>query len=75
MLLLVSTNENNKITHEKKLGTHEIPMKARWHDAAKPTRPTIARDPPNLAHSFKNRYLDAFRAFLKQGEGDTTESL
>ena len=72
LFLMVSTTENNKITHEKKFGTHEIftgniwdprnthekkfgaheiPTKARWHDATKPTRPTIARDPPNLAHS------------------------
>ena len=58
---MLSTTENNKITHEKKLdppnthekkfGTHEIPMRVPWYDATKPTRPTIAHDPQNLVHS------------------------
>ena len=39
-------------THERKFGTHEIPKKARWHDGTRPTRPTIARKPRNLARSF-----------------------
>ena len=38
---------------EKKFWTHEIPTKAR--DRTKTTRPTIARDPRNLAHSEKTR--------------------
>ena len=36
----------------KKFWTHEIPTEARWHDGTKPTRPTIPRDPRNLAHCF-----------------------
>ena len=50
-------------THEiptsKKIETHEIPTrkifgptKAQWHGGTRPTRPTMARDPRNLAHSF-----------------------
>ena len=65
LFLMFSTTENNKITHEKKIVdprsthekkfvTHELPTKARWHDATKPTRPMIACDPRNLAHSFKS---------------------
>ena len=53
-------------THEKKFWTHEIltrkslgPTKyprgnilePRWHDVTRPTRPMIAQDPRNLAHS------------------------
>ena len=33
-----------------KFWDHEIPTNVRWHDDTKPTRPTIARDPRNLAH-------------------------
>ena len=40
-------------THEKKFGTYEIPTKARWHNGTRPTRPTMARKPRNLAHSQK----------------------
>ena len=47
-------NSDPRNTHEKKFQTHEIPTgktfvptKARWHDG---TRPTLARDPQNLAH-------------------------
>ena len=46
-------------THEKKFETHEIatrkvfgPTKARWHGDTSPTRPMMARDSRNLAHSF-----------------------
>ena len=42
----------------KKIWIHEIPKKkncgptkARWHNGTKPTRPTMVRDPRNLAHS------------------------
>ena len=45
-------------SHEKKFWTHEIPTrknfgpsKTRWRDGARPTRPTMARGPRNLAHS------------------------
>ena len=48
-------------THEKKIETHEIPTKkilgptkGRWHGGTRPTRPTMARDPRNLAHSILN---------------------
>ena len=41
-------------THEKKFVTHEIPTKARWHNTIKPTRPTMARDQRNLAHSLRS---------------------
>ena len=37
-----------KYPREKKFG----PTQERWHDNTRPTRPTIARDPLNLAHSF-----------------------
>ena len=37
--------------HEKKNWTHEIPKKARGNDGTQTTRPTIAHDPRNLAHS------------------------
>ena len=52
-----NTHEKNFGTHEKKFQTHETPRdnfrptRARWHDGTKPMRPTIARDPRNLAHS------------------------
>ena len=45
---------DSRNTHEKTFWTHEIPKKAQWHDGTKPTRPTTARDPQNLAHSFIN---------------------
>ena len=38
---------DSRNTHEKSYG----PTKARWHDATKPTRPTVAGDPRNLPHS------------------------
>ena len=45
-------------THElptrKTFGTHELPTRVRWHDSTRPTRPTMARDPPNLAHSLSS---------------------
>ena len=50
-------------THEKNFWTHEIPTKSRWHDGTKPTRPTIARDPRNLAHSIFCLFSDEKRAF------------
>ena len=45
----ISTRKNfgPRNTHEKSYG----PTKARWHDATKPTRPTMAGDPRNLPHS------------------------
>ena len=41
-------------THKipQKFWTHEIPTKVRWLDGTKPTRPTIAREQGNLAHSY-----------------------
>ena len=42
-------------THEKKFETHETPTKARWHDATRPMRPTMLREPLNLAHSFQKK--------------------
>ena len=58
LFLMRSTTEDNKITHqknfwthEKKFDPHEIPTKAQCHDTTKPTRPAIAHDPRNLAHS------------------------
>ena len=47
----------------EKFWTHEIPTKSRWHDGTKPTRPTIARDPRNLAHSIFCLFSDEKRAF------------
>ena len=44
-------------THEKKLCTHEIPTKTRWHDGTKITRPTMACDTQNLAHSLDDKSL------------------
>ena len=32
--------------------------KARWHDGTRPTRPTTARDPRNLAHSLHTLVKD-----------------
>ena len=53
---------NPRNTHEKKFQTHETPTrkifgptKARWYDGTRPTRPTIARDRRNLAHSISFR--------------------
>ena len=46
-----------RYTHEKKFWTQEIPTKGRWHDSTKPTRPTIARDPRNLANSLKLQFF------------------
>ena len=40
-------NSDLRNTHEKKFWTHDIPTKAQWHDG---TRPTMARNPQNLAH-------------------------
>ena len=40
-----------RTNHKKKFRTHEIPPKARWHDDTRSTRPTMARDPLNLAYS------------------------
>ena len=37
--------------------THELPKKARWYDGTRPTRPTMARDPLNLAHSYMGNYV------------------
>ena len=48
-------------THEKKFWTRKIPTNARWHDGTKPTRPTIKRDPRNLAHSFSSIRGFSFR--------------
>ena len=39
-------------TQEKKFRTHKMPMKARWIDGTRPTRPTMTRDPRKLEHSF-----------------------
>ena len=63
---------NHEINYKKKMGheiptrkkfgptnTHEKnfrPTNARWHNGIKPTRPTIARDLRNLAHSDRNPY-------------------
>ena len=53
--ILGPTRKNFRPT--KHLETHETPRdnfrptRARWHDGTKPMRPTIARDPRNLAHS------------------------
>ena len=47
-------------THEKNFWTHEIRTNARWHDGTRPTRPTIARDPRNLAHSQKLDFKQVF---------------
>ena len=61
------TNERKFWTHEipsrKNFGptkyprenfrTHEIPTKEGWHDGTTLTRPTMARDPRNLANSFR----------------------
>ena len=38
-------------SHDKILWTHEISTETRWHDSTRPTRPTMARDPRDLAHS------------------------
>ena len=40
-------------THKKIFSTNEMPTKAQWHDSTRPTRPTMAHDPRNLAHSLK----------------------
>ena len=37
--------------------THELPMKARWYDVTRPTIPTMARNPLNLAHSYMWKYV------------------
>ena len=36
-------------------------MKARWHDGTRPTRPTMARDPRNLAPCLSNRISNCKR--------------
>ena len=46
--------KSHKIHTWKKFSSHEIPSKAGWHHGTRPTRPTMARDPRNLAHSFKS---------------------
>ena len=38
-------------THEKKFRALETLTKARWHDDTRSMRPTMARNPWNLAHS------------------------
>ena len=55
-------------THEKNYG----PTKARWHDGTKPTRPTMAREPQNLARSIKHKMRNIFleKAYTKCG-GET----
>ena len=50
-------SEDPRNTHGKKLMTHELPMKARWYDVTRPTRPTMARDPLNLAQSYMGKYV------------------
>ena len=40
-------------THKKIFSTNEMPTRAQWHDSTRPTRPTMAHDPRNLAHSLK----------------------
>ena len=49
--------EDPQNTHGKKLMTHKLPMKARWYDVTRPTRPTMARDPLNLAKSYMGKYV------------------
>ena len=49
--------EDPRNNHEKKWMTHELPMKARWYDGTRPTRPMMARDPLNLAHSYMGKYV------------------
>ena len=48
--------------HDKKFRTQEAPTtknsgpsKAQWHNRTRPTRPTMARDPWDLAHSAHTR--------------------
>ena len=38
-------------THEKTFRTHKKPSKAQCYDGTRPTRPTMASDSLNLAHS------------------------
>ena len=38
-------------TYKKIFRIHEKPTKAWWHGGTRPTRPTMAHDPLNLAHS------------------------
>ena len=38
-------------THEKIFWAHSIPTKTGWRGATRPTRPKMARDPQNFAHS------------------------
>lgn len=45
-------------TFAKKIWTHKIPTKARWHTGTRPSRPTMAHDPRNLAHLFKIKSRD-----------------
>ena len=49
--------EDPQNTHGKKLMTHKLPMKARWYDVTRPTRPTMAREPLNLAKSYMGKYV------------------
>ena len=56
--ILARKNLDPRNTLEQKFRTHEIPMrknfgptKARWQHGTRPTRPTMARDSRNLAHS------------------------
>ena len=55
-------------THEKYYET----TKARWHDGTKPTRPTMAREPQNLARSIKHKMRNIFleKAYTECG-GET----
>ena len=58
-------NFNPQNTHEKKFWTHKIPTrkkfeptKSRWHNDTRSTRPTMARDPQNLAYSSNDTQVD-----------------
>ena len=65
-------------THEKKLWAQEIPTKARWHDSTKSTRPTMARDPRNLAHCLKLQFFcltySAMSSWINSGDFTTLNS-
>ena len=72
MKILTRKNLDPRNTNEKKFQTHEIPTrknygptKARWHDSMRPTRPTMARDPRNLAHSINDilNFINLFDFF------------
>ena len=44
-------NCNPGNTHEKKFRTHEMPIKTRYYDGTRPTKPTMSCNAQNLAHS------------------------